>query len=365
MRQPATGAAGLGRSRAEIPAILHPRAAQPPLYLLGDPGHLLRAGSQHLRALRSRVDSRVRVGSDTTRSNYKFAMASWDAFLAGTGVSAPRRKVSHDTWECFHAWLAERYKWATARTYLSAVRTELRVSGIRVPEATARTVRMMRNLRAEPGKAPSPKQGLSPSDLRALHALCKAEGDTRLWCAVMVATYGLLRSESYTLSQVYRSSRVCRIGDIIATEEGMCLSLFGIKGQPGTAFDVQLARTGGWACVVTAIERHLRRAEPTTFLLESSPGIPWGYHQFLGALKRACGLVGLDPKSIGTHSLRRTGAQLLERLKIVPESAKPKMGRWKPRSKVYKKYTKLPSEESLPKAERLAYGKAMTSLLEG
>ena len=84
-----------------------------------------------------------------------------------------------------------------------------------------------------------------------------------------------------------------------------------------------------------------------------------------GALKRACGLVGLDPKSIGTHSLRRTGAQLLERLKIVPESAKPKMGRWKPRSKVYKKYTKLPSEESLPKAERLAYGKAMASLLEG
>ena len=177
--------------------------------------------------------------------------------------------------------------------------------------------------------------GVEGDDLRALYALCKAEGDTRLWCAVMVATYGLLRSESYTLSQVYRSSRVCRIGDIIATEEGMCLSLFGIKGQPGTAFDVQLARTGGWACVVTAIERHLRRAEPTTFLLESSPGIPWGYHQFLGALKRACGLVGLDPKSIGTHSLRRTGAQLLERLKIVPESAKPKMGRWKPRSKVY------------------------------
>ena len=45
LRQPATGAAGLGRFRTEIPAIPHPRAAQPPLYLLGDPGHLLRAGS--------------------------------------------------------------------------------------------------------------------------------------------------------------------------------------------------------------------------------------------------------------------------------------------------------------------------------
>ena len=95
--------------------------------------------------------------------------------------------------------------------------------------------------------------------------------------------------------------------------------------------------------MVTAIERHLRRADPTICLLEPPPGIPWGYHQFLGALKRTCGLVGLHPKSIGAHSLRRTGAQLLERLKIVPESAKPKMGRWKPRSKVYKKHTKLPS----------------------
>jgi hypothetical protein len=39
-------------------------------------------------------------------------------------------------------------------------------------------VRMMRNLRAEPGKAPSPKQGLSPSDLRALHAHIKPSP----WC---------------------------------------------------------------------------------------------------------------------------------------------------------------------------------------
>ena len=98
--------------------------------------------------------------------------------------------------------------------------------------------------------------------------------------------------------------------------------------------------------MVTAIERHLRRAEPTTFLLESSPGIPWGYHQFLGALKRACGLVGLDPKSIGTHSLRRTGAQLLERLKIGAQ---------------IKVYTNTPNYP----VKRLAYGKAIASLLEG
>ena len=85
--------------------------------------------------------------------------------------------------------------------------------------------------------------------------------------------------------------------------------------------------------MVTAIERRLRRADPTICLLEPPPGIPWGYHQFLGALKRAYGLVGLHPKSIGAHSLRRTGAQLLERLKIGAQT------------KVYE-YTKLPSEET-------------------
>ena len=59
-----------------------------------------------------------------------------------------------------------------------------------------------------------------------------------------------------------------------------------------------------------------------------------------------CGLVGLHPKSIGAHSLRRTGAQLLERLKIGAQ---------------IKVYTNTPNYP----VKRLAYGKAMTSLLEG
>ena len=98
--------------------------------------------------------------------------------------------------------------------------------------------------------------------------------------------------------------------------------------------------------MVTAIERRLRRADPTICLLEPPPGIPWGYHQFLSALKRTCGLVGLHPKSIGAHSLRRTGAQLLERLKIGAQ---------------IKVYTNTPNYP----VKRLAYGKAIASLLEG
>ena len=87
--------------------------------------------------------------------------------------------------------------------------------------------------------------------------------------------------------------------------------------------------------MVTAIERRLRRADPTISLLEPSPGIPWSYHQFLGALKRTCGLVGLHPKSGYWGPLP-------------PENWGPAAGEaqdWSPDQGVHE-YTKLPSEET-------------------
>ena len=98
--------------------------------------------------------------------------------------------------------------------------------------------------------------------------------------------------------------------------------------------------------MVTAIERRLRRADPTICLLEPPPGIPWGYHQFLRCAEAHVWTRGTAPQVFGAHSLRRTGAQLLERLKIGAQ---------------IKVYTNAPNYP----VKRLAYEKAIASLLEG
>ena len=85
--------------------------------------------------------------------------------------------------------------------------------------------------------------------------------------------------------------------------------------------------------MVTAIERRLRRADPTICLLEPPPGIPWGYHQFLGALK---------------HVWTRGTAPQVYWGPLPPENWGPAAGEaqdWSPDQGVHE-YTKLPSEET-------------------
>jgi hypothetical protein len=116
------------------------------------------------------------AGNATTRSSYKSALKSWKRFLAATKLPI-RHTVPPATWHLFAEFLS-RYKYKTARSYLSAVRSELLLQGITAPQNDTIVKRILCDLKNNPDKTPRKKVVCPPTNCTRCRSIASTHATT-------------------------------------------------------------------------------------------------------------------------------------------------------------------------------------------
>ena len=190
---------------------------------------------------------------------------------------------------------------------------------------------------AKPGK---PKRAITAAILRCAcsHVDLSVKRIRMLWACTLLAFACLLRSSEYSHkrgpwdpdSQLTRADVRLVTGD-----DGRPIRMFvNIKTSKtdvfhyGTVFRVD--RTGGPLCAVDAVWAYMSEtagAAPSGPLFMDR-GAPLAYKSMHQFLKDFCRTMGLDPKDVGTHSLRSGGATSLRAAGVPWETVKI-LGRWR------------------------------------
>jgi len=179
------------------------------------------------------------------------------------------------------------------------------------------------------------------------HLSLRAFDDARNWCALLFGFFGLLRVGEYTSAS---SAKVhLRVKHVAATAEGICLVVpFSKTSLTPTA--VRICARGDILCPVAAYRHYLsffrRPRSPDEPFFTTSPHLDPSSPSlssvrsltpdvFTKWLKHQAVRIGLEPKHISGHSLRRGGTTALF-IAGCSEAVIARHGRWK--SDCYKIY---------------------------
>ena len=239
----------------------------------------------------------------------------------------------------FIVFLARTVKYVTVNNYISAINKLHECYGHRVNFRDYFMVKLvLMGIKRRLGDISIQKIPLTPSQLLTIHSkLDLSKMNVRaMWCGIVLSFRTLLRKSNIVPDSSDKASHVVKRSDVHFSQDGMTISVRSTKTLQYKERILQIpvnSIPGSPLCAVSLLKQHFLDFpdSPNDFLLyKTTPkgSSPLIYSDLLAFLKESVLLVGLDPKDVGLHSLRRSGVAFLNSLRVPLEDIKC-IGDWK------------------------------------
>lgn len=220
--------------------------------------------------------------------------------------------------------LSSNCKYVTVNNHLSAITILHKFHGFNVQFREFFVIRLiLSGIKSKYGNETTPKRCLTLVELRAMYAILpKSELNETLWAIVMLSFRSLLRKCNLVPSSD-PGHVLCR-RDISFVSSGAIITVGSTKTL---RYKERLLKIPlSWAkdssvCVVSMLIKHFTMcpSSPNSPLfLKRVRGtlVPIQYPEVLSFIKNCVASIGLDPRQVGFHSLRRSGATYLHGLGV-------------------------------------------------
>lgn len=227
-------------------------------------------------------------------------------------------------------------KYVTVNNHLSAITVLHKFHGFNIQFREFFVIRLiMSGIKSKYGNESKPKMCLTLPQLRSMYAvLPKNELNETLWAIVMLSFRTLLRKCNLVPSS--DSGHVLRRSDVAFVSSGAIITVGSTKTM---RYRERLLRIPlGWAsdisvCVVSMLIKHFTMCpaplNSPLFLKRTRGGlVPIQYAELLSFIKNCVASIDLDPRQVGFHSMRRSGATYLHGLGVPLVDIKL-LGDWK------------------------------------
>ena len=239
----------------------------------------------------------------------------------------------------FVVFLARSVKYITINNYVSAINRLHDYYGHHINFRDYFLIKLvLMGLKRQLGDNSIQKLPLTPQQLLQIHSHLDLSNRNTLamWCAIVLSFRTLLRKSNIVPDSPDRSAHVLRRSDVHFSEEGMTLLVRSTKTLQYKERVLEIPVhiiPGSPLCAVSLLKQHCSqfpRGLDSFLLYKDSPrGVtPLTYGDLLSFLKESVKLIGLDPKDVGLHSLRRSGVAFLHSIRVPLEDIKC-VGDWK------------------------------------
>lgn len=227
-------------------------------------------------------------------------------------------------------------KFTTLNNYLSAIINLHKYHGHDIDFRGCYFIQLlMEGLRQRLGDFVKQAACLSPAQLvnMSKHVKFANQREFMLWGAIVLSFRSLLRKSNILQDSLqFCSDHVIRRKDILWTDYGCCLQVNCTKTLKYRDRVLQIPLKmvrGSPLCAVHYIRASIAMSpggmDDPIFIYNGKPLL---YREGLDFIKRLVGCIGLDPKTVSFHSLRRSGARFLNDIGVPLTDIKT-VGDWK------------------------------------
>lgn len=270
----------------------------------------------------------------------KVIMASWADTTWATRNSQWKRFISFcaDINACplpadvltvcrFLVVLGQTCKFATVTNYLSAINVLHRYYGHEIDFRLYFLVKLiLSGLRRILGGESVPKDPLTPEQLKLMYMhLNHTPWDELCWLSLMFSFRTLLRKSNFLPDGSKSDVHLVRRKDIEWGSEYIVVNVHStktlLKGERTLKIPLTVSRDHVFD-VVSRLRHHFVTSPSTEdsflFLKTDKKGklVPLMYKDVLSFIKKSVSSIGLDPRNIGLHSMRRSGASFLHSIGV-------------------------------------------------
>ena len=239
----------------------------------------------------------------------------------------------------FLVFLSRSVKYGTINNYVSAINRLHNYYGHQINFRDFFMVKLVfMGIKRQLGDFIVQKIPLTPKHLLRMYGCLDVSNRNMLamWCGIILSFRTLLRKSNIVPDSTNKDTHVLRRSSVLFCDEGMILKVNSTKTLQYIERVLEIpvnSIPGSPLCAVSLLKHHfsLFPGGPDSFLLyKHTPkgNIPITYGDLLSFLKDLVSRIGLDPKDVGLHSLRRSGVAFLHSLRIPLEDIKC-IGDWK------------------------------------
>lgn len=180
---------------------------------------------------------------------------------------------------------------------------------------------ILKGLARHLGKEVKQKVGLTTAQFLQMYKLVDFSvlNNISLWAAMILCFRSLLRKSNVVPDNPKALDMVLRRCDVEVTPQGVTLLVRKSKTIQYSERTHKIPihfTTSGCFCAASKLLSHLTRfkglpQDPIFYMTTTSGKRPMVYKDLLTFVKSCVQLIGLDPKDVGLHSMRRSGAMYL------------------------------------------------------
>ena len=238
----------------------------------------------------------------------------------------------------FLVYLGRTCKFSTVNNYLSAVVTLHRFYGYPAEFRDSFLIKMvLKGLKSMLGDNVTQMKLLTVDQFVTMFKLAvQSEADMVYWSIMMLSFRSLLRKSNLVPNTYAELGHVIRRRDLVFHDWGLMVHVCSTKTLQCKEYVLEIPIyyvNNPVFCAASLVQDHLRKypasEDSPVFINQTNSKMrPVLYRELLAFIKRAVVLIGLDPDSYGSHSLRRSGAGFLHSQGIPLEDIMS-MGHWR------------------------------------
>lgn len=265
------------------------------------------------------------IASAWSRNTMLTRNSQWKSFLTFCVDNQLKGLPADDlTIARFLLFKARTVKYSTINNYLSAICTLHRYYGFSADYRGKFFIKMVLDgLKSNLGQSVSQKSSLTIDQMTKMYEYVDKTNvkEMLMWCSLALAFRTLLRkSNLLPEKESTEYEHVILKRDIRRTDSGYEISVYSSKTirNRSKVLRIPIMRSGNSPmCGAGAIDYCLKfsngRDDQPLFVYDNKPICYW---QVLKFLKTLVGYIGLDPADAGLHSMRRSGAQFLQKIGV-------------------------------------------------
>lgn len=231
--------------------------------------------------------------------------------------------------------------YTTVNNYLSAIMVLHKLYGFEANYRDSYYIKLL--LTGISNTSPSghgPKDCLTPEQLKIMYANLNFSDINHhtMWACLMLGFRSLLRKSNLVPTSVKDLGHVIRRSDVVFTTEGLILTGRSSKthkrGEDDLVIPIAFTRGAPCFCAPSMIATHIARTprppdDPLFFKFDRAGKVsPLLYKDLLQFIKNLSSCIQKQSISLGTHSLRRSGATFLSQIGISLQEIQS-VGDWK------------------------------------
>lgn len=223
--------------------------------------------------------------------------------------------------------LAMSCAFSTCNNYLSAIICLHKFMGYPGDYRQRFMIQMViKGLARKLGKHVDQKVGLTPDNFVSIYSRLSFADVNNLtkWAALMLSFRSLLRKSNLVQTNLSDLGSVVQRSDLVFSNDGLVLNVRKTKTIQNNEYVLQVPVSyvnNACFCAATMVRTHLARTShishgPIFYVWCKGTWRPLLYRELLDFLKSCVKLIGMDPSSVGLHSMRRSGAAFLHSIGI-------------------------------------------------